>query len=236
MTALTGTPNLVGGVATAQGDWRPGPPSTARFNVSLRDFEVVRLPVMAQMLSSVGSLTGLAAMLNGDGIGFNHLEAQLVYANDRVTFTRGRMGGPSLGFTGNGFYDIRADNLDADGVVAPSPGLNSMLGNLPLIGNLFVSRHGEGVFGMTYSVDGHAAAPHVMVNPVSALTPGFLRRIFEPTHPPGAAAETPSVSVGGRGGHALVLSDGEKAADATGQEGDAPGFLATTAPASAVAP
>ena len=55
-----------------------------------------------------------------------------------------------------------------------------MLGNVPVIGDLLVSRRGEGVFGMTYSINGPAAQPRVGVNPVSALTPGILRRIFEP--------------------------------------------------------
>ena len=62
--------NIVGGTATADGDWRGGPPSQARFNVRMRDFNVVRLPAMAQLLSSAGSLTGLVDTLNGDGIGF----------------------------------------------------------------------------------------------------------------------------------------------------------------------
>ncbi len=91
-----------------------------------------------------------------------------------------------MGLTGSGGYDIRADNLMVDGVVAPSPILNlSMLSNVPVIGNLLTSRRGEGVFGMTYSINGHAAAPRVFVNPVSALTPGILRRIFEPVSPRG---------------------------------------------------
>lgn len=186
VAALTGTPNIVGGIATADGDWRPGPPTTARINVRLRDFQVVRLPALARLLSSAGSLTGLAEMLNGDGIGFNNLDARLTYANNRVTFTDARMAGPSMGLTGSGGYDIRADNLMVDGVVAPSPILNlSMLSNVPVIGNLLTSRRGEGVFGMTYSINGHAAAPRVFVNPVSALTPGILRRIFEPVSPRG---------------------------------------------------
>ena len=33
---------------------------------------------------------------------------------------------------------------------------------------------------MTYSINGRAEQPRVGVNPVSALTPGILRRIFEP--------------------------------------------------------
>ncbi len=181
--ALTGSENVVGGVATAEGDWRTGPPSTARFSVRMRNFQVVRLPAMARLLSSAGSLTGLVEMLNGDGIGFSNLEAQMVYANNRLTFTEGSMRGPSLGLTASGGYDIGRDNLDVDGVVAPSFGLNSLLGNLPLLGNLFVSRQGEGVVGMTYSINGHAAEPRVGVNPLSALTPGILRRIFEPVPP-----------------------------------------------------
>ncbi|MEZ6023516.1 MAG: hypothetical protein R3C16_08950 [Hyphomonadaceae bacterium] len=51
--------------------------------------------------------------------------------------------------------------------MAPSPTLNlSMLGNVPVIGDLLVSRRGEGVFGMTYSINGHAGEPRVGVNPV----------------------------------------------------------------------
>jgi hypothetical protein len=228
VAALTGTPNVIGGVASANGDWRPGPPSTARFDVNLRDFQLVRMPAMAQLISSAGSLTGLADMLNGAGIGFTHLEAHVAYANNRVTFTSGRMRGPSLGLTGAGAYDIAADNLAVDGVVAPSPGLNSMLGNLPLVGNLFVSRHGEGVFGMTYSLHGHAAAPHVMVNPVSALTPGILRRIFEPAHRAGdddAKAAAPPA-----GAHGLQPSKA-----ATGEAPSNPTETAAVSPIPAVA-
>jgi hypothetical protein len=179
--ALTGSENVVGGTASADGDWRGGPPTNARFNVQLRNFQVVRLPAMARLLSSAGSLTGLVEMLNGEGIGFSAMDAQMIYANNRITFTDGAMSGPSMGLTGAGSYDMRRDNLDVNGVVAPSPMLNlSMLGNVPVIGDLLVSRRGEGVFGMTYSISGHAREPRVGVNPVSALTPGILRRIFEP--------------------------------------------------------
>lgn len=194
--ALTGAENVVGGTASADGDWRGGAQSQARFDVEMRNFQVVRLPAMARLLSSAGSLTGLVEMLNGDGIGFSVMDAQMTYANNRLQFTEGRMTGPSLGLTGSGNYDIRADNLDIDGVVAPSPMLNlSMLGSIPVIGDLLVSRRGEGVFGMTYSINGHAGEPRVGVNPVSALTPGILRRIFEPA--PQRESETPARESGG---------------------------------------
>jgi hypothetical protein len=200
VAALTGAENVVGGTATAEGDWRAGPPNSASFNVSMRDFQVVRLPVMARLLSSAGSLQGMVGMLNGEGIGFERLDAQMTYANDRLIFTQGRMAGPSLGLTGAGAYNLDRDDLDVDGVIAPSPRLNlSMLGNVPVIGDLLISRRGEGVFGMTYSINGPAASPRVGVNPVSAMAPGILRRIFEPLSGPGegdAAEEAASTDAG----------------------------------------
>jgi hypothetical protein len=181
VAALTGADNVVGGSARAEGAYRGGVGATARFNVRMDGFQVVRLPAMARLLSSAGSLTGLVEMLNGDGISFSVMEAQMTYANERLAFSEGSMRGPSLGLTASGAYNIERDDLDVDGVVAPSPTLNlSMLGEIPVLGNLLVSRRGEGVFGMTYSINGPAATPRVGVNPVSALTPGILRRIFEP--------------------------------------------------------
>lgn len=209
MRALTGADNIEGGTATAQGVWRGGPPSTAEFTVHLRDFQVVRLPAMARLLSSAGSLTGLVETLNGDGIGFTALDAPMVLANDRLSISEARAAGPSLGLTASGSYDLNANDLDIDGVVVPSYGLNSMLGAVPIFGDLLVSRRGEGVFGMTYSIDGAVAAPRVGVNPLSALTPGILRRIFEPLQQqetPAAPAQQPASRSGQR-----VVEDGPRA-------------------------
>src|SRR3546814_2277527 len=49
-------------------------------------------------------------------------------------------------------------------------------------------RSGEGLISVVYTVDGPTDDPDVSVNPLSALTPGFLRNIFtagsgdEPAH------------------------------------------------------
>jgi hypothetical protein len=84
-----------------------------------------------------------------------------------------------------------------------------MLGAVPILGDLLVSRRGEGVFGMTYSINGAVAAPRVGVNPLSALTPGIFRRIFEPLQQqetPAAPARRPAAGSGQR-----VVEDGPRA-------------------------
>jgi hypothetical protein len=58
--------------------------------------------------------------------------------------------------------------------------VNSILGRTPVIGDLFVGREGEGVVALAYHVTGAVDAPTIAVNPLSALAPGFLRRMFDP--------------------------------------------------------
>jgi len=50
---------------------------------------------------------------------------------------------------------------------------------VPILGDLLTGRQGEGIFGMTFAVRGAIDNPEVLVNPVSAVAPGFLRQIFE---------------------------------------------------------
>jgi len=181
--AITGQANVKGGAAQADGVWTPGAPGSAKLTLLMTDFHLVDMPIMARLLSSVGSLQGLAAMMNGDGIAFSSLEAPMTLAEGRVTLGECRMSGPSLGLTAKGRIDLETGALAIDGVVVPSYGLNSMLSGLPIVGNLLTSRRGEGVVGITYSLKGPAEAARVGVNPMSALTPGILRRIFEPIAP-----------------------------------------------------
>jgi len=43
-----------------------------------------------------------------------------------------------------------------------------------------VGKKGEGIFALSYSVTGERSSPTVFVNPLSALTPGIFRRVFDP--------------------------------------------------------
>jgi hypothetical protein len=72
----------------------------------------------------------------------------------------------------------------------PAYGLNSFISNVPLLGDLLASKKGEGIFGMTYSLAGNSEHPDLSTNPLSILTPGILRRIFEGHIP--TAANAPS--------------------------------------------
>ena len=76
----------------------------------------------------------------------------------------------------------------------PIYALNSALGNAPIIGDILVGKKGEGLLAFSYRVSGETGNPSVFVNPLSALTPGIFRQIFQPQQLNNAApaeAETP---------------------------------------------
>jgi hypothetical protein len=64
------------------------------------------------------------------------------------------------------------------GTLVPAYTINSVLGEIPLIGTLLVGRKGEGIFALTYGISGSVEEPVITVNPLSALAPGFLRNFF----------------------------------------------------------
>jgi hypothetical protein len=98
----------------------------------------------------------------------------------RVRVSKARATGPSVGLTAQGSFGLGgAGDFNLSGAVAPAYGVNSILGRAPVIGDLFVNRKGEGLVAISYTIDGPVAEPRVTVNPLSALAPGVLRRMFE---------------------------------------------------------
>ncbi|MGE0407750.1 MAG: AsmA-like C-terminal domain-containing protein [Amphiplicatus sp.] len=154
--------------------------------IDARHMRVVGAPLLARIFSA-GSLGGLADLLNGEGIELNSASAAFDFKDGVFTLEEARAAGPSVGLTASGSIARGGHGgVDLNGAVAPVYQLNSMLGRAPVIGDLLVGREGEGVVALAYHVTGPVEAPTVAVNPLSALAPGFLRRMFEP------AREAPS--------------------------------------------
>lgn len=150
----------------------------SRFLAEVSDARLINAPFVTQILS-LASLRGLSDTLSGDGVLFTSIRAPISVGGGRYVIDGGRASGPALGLTLNGWIATNGEGIELDGVLVPSFGVNSALGGVPVIGDLFVGRKGEGIFSITYSVRGTLERAQVAVNPLSAVTPGILRRIFE---------------------------------------------------------
>ncbi|MEM6414507.1 MAG: DUF3971 domain-containing protein [Pseudomonadota bacterium] len=153
------------------------PPATGVITAS--DIRVVGAPLLARIFSA-GSLTGLGDLLSGEGIEIANASVGFALKDRKVELLDARVNGPSVGLTAQGEFMLGdTGNIDITGAVAPAYQINSILGSAPLIGDLLINRTGEGVVAVSYAVSGTPQNPTIAVNPLSALTPGFLRRIFE---------------------------------------------------------
>jgi hypothetical protein len=159
--------------------------------ITIRDFKVTDQPFLARLFAA-GSLGGITDLLQGAGISFDKMEAPFRAQNDVITIHDARAAGPAIGITADGYIDRGHNQIALKGTLAPVYGLNSVLGAIPLLGDVLVSKKGEGIIGMTYSVSGDADQPSLSVNPLAALAPGIFRRIFEGSMPvaPQPAAPT----------------------------------------------
>jgi hypothetical protein len=96
----------------------------------------------------------------------------------RVVLRDGVVRGPVLGATIDGSIDYSRDELHLRGTLVPLYGPNNLLGQLPIVG-LFLGGEKEGLVGITYEVVGKPGNPVLRINPISALAPGLLRKVFE---------------------------------------------------------
>ena len=181
LSAFAGFDNISGGALRLNGAAPPlGQPGGVSGEIEVDGFTLNRMPLLARILAA-GSLEGLGGLLSGQGIGFERLESQFVWQDGILEMREARVAGPSLGATWNGLVDFSDERLTVNGTLLPSYGVNSILGSVPVLGELFTSRQGEGVIGVTFSVSGPFSETRVTANPLSALAPGVFRRIFEGT-------------------------------------------------------
>ena len=166
----------------------PAPDYTGKLDVT--DFTMVNQSFLNRLFS-VGSLTGVADLLGGSGITVDSLDVPYSSKNMVISIKDSIFSGPAVGGTIDGYIDRPHNQVALKGAIAPAYGINSIVSNIPLLGDVLASKKGEGIIGVvTYSATGNADEPNISVNPLSALAPGILRRIFQGSMP--NAANAPS--------------------------------------------
>ena len=119
---------------------------------------------------------GIVTLFGGKkAIAFDRLEAAGAYANGRIRIERGVAQGGALGISARGDIDLRNDQLDIKGAIAPAYLITQVIGGIPLIGDILTGSRREGVFAANYRASGPMNDPVFKVDRLSALAPGILR-------------------------------------------------------------
>ncbi len=197
--ALSATVNLPGQASDIVNPSNPAPDFTGVLNI--KDFHLINQPLISRLFAA-GSLTGLGDLMGGDGISIDEWNFPFTSKNNVIGVNGARATGRAICATSDGYIDRPHGTLALKGSLVPACGVNSLISNIPLLGDILASKKGEGVLSATYSATGNMEQPQISTNPLSLLAPGIFRRIFEghiPTQkdapsnapPPQAAAPAP---------------------------------------------
>jgi hypothetical protein len=110
---------------------------------------------------------------------FDTLRVPFSVGHGQFLLNEARLDGPVLSANMRGKIDFRSQNVNVGGTFTPLAGLNTMFRGLPLFGPLLTGPRGDGVFAMTFAIQGSLSAPQVIVNPLSVITPGVTREIMQ---------------------------------------------------------
>jgi hypothetical protein len=150
-----------------------------RAQIDGSDYHLVNAPALAQLLS-LTSPDAIVAMLSGSGIPFMTMRGDVSFSHGVISLRRFIAAGGALGISARGWLNPGEDRIAVDGTIAPAYVLNSVLGNFPVIGSLLMGGEGQGLIATRFQLTGSNDDPSVTVNPLSTLTPGLLRHLFDP--------------------------------------------------------
>jgi hypothetical protein len=178
---LTDTyPRIVGGQMWIAMD-PPTPEQTPQEgHLSVSNFTVRGEPALERIAGGTApNDPGPRPQAGGNGVDFTEMRVNFVKAPGRLAIRDGVVRGNSVGATLEGHIDFARDDVRMHGTFVPAYGLNNMFARPPVLGFFLGGNEREGLFGITYEVVGSPHAPTLRVNPMSALMPGFTRKIFE---------------------------------------------------------
>ena len=142
-------------------------------------YRLIKTPLLTRLFT-IASLTGIVDALTGKGIAFGSLNAPFVYDSqrERLVIKDFQTSGASLGMTGRGTVWFANNQVDVAGSIIPAYVFNNLLGRIPIIGWLLTGFEDGGTCGGQLYDQGKVSAPEITTNPLSALTPSFVRRLF----------------------------------------------------------
>ena len=151
--------------------------------LSIREFTIRGEPALARMQTAApvdgnAPPTGTAQRPDSQGIPFLRTQVEFNRTPGRFNIREAVIYGPSIGATVDGVLDFAQNHVHLRGTYIPAFGLNNLFGQLPIVG-LFLGGPKEGLIAITFEVVGPTSGPTLRINPMSAVAPGFLRKLFE---------------------------------------------------------
>ncbi len=181
LSAINTNQSLKGGVFQASATGTPEGRMLSSGRFWLKDFALVNAPLLANLLSFT-SFSSAIDTLKGEGITFEKARGTFIKNKSTLEIQDLQAKGGAFGLTSKGTYNTDTNDIAFNGSLIPAYTLNTFVSHIPVFGKALAGGEGEGLIATRYSMKGKSHEPKISVNPLSTLTPGFLRnfwKIFE---------------------------------------------------------
>jgi hypothetical protein len=159
-------------------------PTVTEGNVTVRDFRIAEEPKLNRLMSTASNRSPAGARDQSappppSTSGFDRMAIRFSLAGDTLTINDAVLRGPSSGGSATGTIRLDTGRMTLTGTFIPIYALNNLFGRIPVVGEILGAGRNGGLFGVTFRLDGPIDDPAMTFNPISSLTPGIFRRIFE---------------------------------------------------------
>ncbi len=152
----------------------------------VEDFKVLGDPIVSEVVGSADQsrpAIGGQKRVTREVFSFERMRAPFSAGYGQFVLEDAYVRGPMLGANLAGKVDFKTRRINLGGTYIPLQGLNGALGGIPVLGQLISGTKGEGIFGITFAIQGALEQPQVIVNPLSIVAPGIFRDLFQMTNP-----------------------------------------------------
>jgi hypothetical protein len=178
-------PNMLGGTMNLDVNLDGGGAAEKTGRLNVWNFAILGDPIAGdgpEAVSSGGATRGQRRQVQRSRLDFISMNAPFELGHGQVVIRDADLRGQVLGVVLRGKADFGQQYVDLGGTYVPLQGLNSAIGQFPLLGIILAGPRGEGVIGMTFAIQGPMSRPQVVVNPASII-PGILREMMQMTNP-----------------------------------------------------
>jgi hypothetical protein len=114
-----------------------------------------------------------------DSVRFTEARADIDKGNGYFRVSDGALRNARVGIAVDGILYNQSNRMDIAGTFMPGLGLSRAIGLIPIVGQILGDGRDTSLIGVNFRLSGPARDPLVEINPLSAVTPGVFRKIFE---------------------------------------------------------
>ena len=159
--------HVSGGAMTLDGEGDRNQPLLGTMRID--NFDITDEAAMRRVIGEDSAQARNDPDFNPNRVHFSRMLAHWRRTDHVLAIEDALLAGPAIGATFSGRYDVAAANVDIAGTYLPAYALNNLFSRIPIVGLALGGDASEGLFGVTFKVQGPIDQPEVLAGLLRAF-------------------------------------------------------------------